>query len=109
MTAYLQTVLSRPVPGAEDEFNHWYDHTHLPEVLATPGFLAARRYTPTDPAGPYLAIYEIETNDLAAALEDLRVRARTMTMSEALDATSLVVDVFEAMGPHRDFGAESSG
>jgi hypothetical protein len=108
MTAYLQTVLNRPVPGAEDQFNHWYDHTHLPEVLATPGFLAARRYTPTDPAGPYLAIYEIETDDLGAVLEDLRARARTMTVSESLDAKSIVMDVFQAMGPHRGCDAESS-
>ena len=27
----------------EDEYNDWYSGTHIPEVLAIPGFVAARR------------------------------------------------------------------
>ncbi|GIT68955.1 MAG: hypothetical protein Ct9H300mP27_00590 [Chloroflexota bacterium] len=28
----------------EDEFNHWYNEEHLPELLAVPGVLNAARY-----------------------------------------------------------------
>ena len=38
-------VLSEPVSTADDAaYNDWYDHIHLPEVLALPGFNSARRY-----------------------------------------------------------------
>jgi hypothetical protein len=53
MTAYIQTVLSRPIPGTEEEFNRWYDSTHMPEVLSLPGFVAGQRYAPAAPSDPY--------------------------------------------------------
>jgi hypothetical protein len=76
-------VQSAPAdPAREDEFNRWYSEIHLPEIRAVPGFVAARRYrvhTPgavEDPSGqPYLAIYEIEADDLTAPLAQLRARA----------------------------------
>jgi predicted Fe-Mo cluster-binding NifX family protein len=54
-------------PSQENEFNDWYNNTHLPEALSCPGFLAARRYVIKEPhfgRGKYLAIYEIETDDI---------------------------------------------
>lgn len=54
-------------PSREEEFNDWYDNVHLPDVLKTPGFVAARRYITKeyrDGRGKYLAIYEIETDDI---------------------------------------------
>ena len=30
-------------PLREKEFNEWYDRMHLPDILETPGFVAARR------------------------------------------------------------------
>jgi hypothetical protein len=55
---------------AEDEadFNRWYDTKHVPERLAMPGFLSARRYASTDRPGRYLAVYELSTPE--AALSD---------------------------------------
>jgi hypothetical protein len=49
MTGYIQTVVTAPVVGREDEFNRWYDDTHLPEMLQVPGFVAGRRYTLAGP------------------------------------------------------------
>ncbi len=54
-------------PDREDEFNEWYNKIHLPDVLKTPGFISARRYEAKeyrDGRGKYLAIYEIETDDI---------------------------------------------
>ncbi len=60
----------------EAEFNEWYDKIHLPHVLETPGFVRATRYENTEPTegmGKFLAIYEIETNDLDQAMKALEV------------------------------------
>ncbi len=51
----------------EAEFNEWYDKTHLPDVLETPGFIRATRYENTEPSegeAKFLATYEIETGDI---------------------------------------------
>jgi hypothetical protein len=52
----------------EAEFNEWYDKTHLPDVLETPGFVRATRYENTQPSkerAKFLALYEVETDDIA--------------------------------------------
>jgi len=51
----------------ETEFNEWYDKTHIPDVLETPGFIRATRYENTEPSegeAKFLATYEIETGDI---------------------------------------------
>ena len=85
----VYVVQARPVtPEREREFNDWYDDTHIPELLAVPGFVSARRYRRVgDGGGPeYLAVYEIEADDLAAPLHELRRRsaAGETTPSDAL-------------------------
>ena len=47
-------------PEDEAELNRWYDTEHLPEKLATPGFVTATRYHSADQPGRYLAVYELE-------------------------------------------------
>lgn len=88
-------VHSRPSdPSREDEFNEWYDKTHVPEVCAVPGFVSARRFKLTeeakasDPSAyPYLAIYEIDADDPQAALKELAARAMDgrIAMSDAIE------------------------
>ena len=115
MTAYIQTVVTAPFAGREDEFNRWYDDTHLPEMLQVPGFVAGRRYTRTGPraaAGPrFLAVYEIETEDLAATLAALGAAARMMTVSDAMDQPATVTDLYEVLGERRTAadGADGGG
>jgi hypothetical protein len=46
-------------PQHEAAFNRWYDEVHLPELLACPGWLSARRYTALDGGPKYVAVYEI--------------------------------------------------
>jgi hypothetical protein len=53
-------------PADEDEFNRWYDEEHIPEKLASPGFLSARRFRLADDSPRYLVIYELD--DPQAAL-----------------------------------------
>jgi len=56
----------------EAEFNEWYDKTHLPNMLETPGFIRATRYENTRPSkgrAKYLAVYEIETDDFDSCMK----------------------------------------
>jgi hypothetical protein len=63
MKGLLLTMTEPPRP-MEEEFNAWYDTEHLPERLAIPGFISARRWV--DPqalagSGKYLATYELDS------------------------------------------------
>jgi hypothetical protein len=95
MSKHLLIVMTNPSEGREDEFNDWYTNTHLPDVLKIPGIVAAQRFglSPVQRMEPplpwsYFAIYEIETDDLAATIADLGNRSNTalMPISDAMDA-----------------------
>jgi hypothetical protein len=81
MAKGIMVVESNPVsPEREAEYNEFYDNVHLGEVCATPGIVSARRYklhdtASADPSRPqYLAIYELEGDDLGQILKALRQR-----------------------------------
>ncbi len=61
-------------PGSEDDFNRWYNETHLPEVLACPGFRSAARYECTQGEPRFLAVYELDDEDALQTPELRRVR-----------------------------------
>ena len=80
-------VESRPVSAdREAEYNTWYDEVHLPELLALDGFVAARRLRPVTDDGPYVALYEIEGDDLQAVVDEMIGAAREgrFDMSDAM-------------------------
>src|SRR5439155_18374050 len=79
---YVQT---RPVSlERESDYHRWYDETHLPEILAFDGFVAARRFEPIGDDGPFIAIYEMDAGDLEQVWAQVAEAASTGKMS-ALD------------------------
>lgn len=56
-------------PADEEEFNRWYDEEHVPEKLATPGFISARRFRICDGGPRYMVIYELANADAATSPE----------------------------------------
>ena len=98
---YQFVVFTNPLAGRDEEFNAWYTGVHLDDVLAVPGINAAQRFklaTPDDKAaGGYLAIYEIETDDIDKTMADLNGRAGTpkMVLSDAMDMTRVSATLFE--------------
>ena len=87
MEKHLFVGFTNPVEGEEDAFNAWYSDVHLKDVLKVPGIVAAQRFKLSDaqrdqPPFPwrYLALYEIETDDLNHTLTALRDRAGTTAM-----------------------------
>jgi hypothetical protein len=102
MGKYIMVVQTQPAAGREEEYNAWYDNEHLADVCAIPGVTAGRRFQALPlsqgPEGlPYLAIYEVEADDPAAVLMELRRRsaAQEMKVSEALDTSTAVLWVYE--------------
>ncbi|GAB7143772.1 DUF4286 family protein [Mycobacterium riyadhense] len=78
-------VESRPSsPDRDQEYNTWYDEVHIPELVALDGFVSARRLRPVDGDGPYVALYEIEADDLQTVLQNMLDNARNLHMSDAL-------------------------
>jgi len=104
MTRHVLVVLSNAAAGCDDDFNDWYDHQHLPDVLSVEGFVSAQRFRLSDeqlrpdepPPHRYLAVYEIEALDLAVPLRQLLsgVADGTIPLSEALDLSSLSAYAF---------------
>lgn len=85
MAKGIMLVESVPsAPDREDEYNTWYDEIHIPELLALDGIVAARRLRPVDGQGPYVAIYELEGDDLQAILDNMIANAGQLHMSDAL-------------------------
>lgn len=64
----VETELTSPELAAE--FHRQYDEIHLAEMLAVDGFVSARRFEPVGHTGPFVAVYEIEADNI----EDLPAR-----------------------------------
>jgi len=84
--------------ASESEFNAWYDGTHVPQVRAAiPAITAVHRYrlAAVPGAGPssahrYLAVYELDTDDVAGAMAALGAAAAEgrMDMTSSMDLTA---------------------
>ena len=88
----ILAVQTNAKPGEEDQFNAWYDTAHVPEIMATEGFVLGRRFravrAPDDVGAngdwlKYVAVYDIESHDLAASYASLLERFRSGTMTPA--------------------------
>lgn len=84
MERWVNNIETNCDPMREDEYNDWYNNMHIPDILATPGFVSARRDQIKDfrdGRGKYLAIYELETDDIEGTM-----RARLEKRNEELKA-----------------------
>jgi hypothetical protein len=61
---FVETWLSSP--ELADEFNRQYNEIHIKEMLDIDGYVGARRFEPLGHEGGYIAIYDIEADDLEA-------------------------------------------
>ena len=85
MAKGIYYVESRPAsPEVDAEFNRWYNNVHLPEMIALEGIVSVRRFAPVTDDGPYVAIYELEGDDLPTILKGMMVAARpgALTLSD---------------------------
>jgi hypothetical protein len=54
-------------PAMEGEFHRWYEEEHVPERIAVPGFLTARRFRAIEGGPKFLALYDLESPDVLAS------------------------------------------
>ncbi|WP_068088975.1 DUF4286 family protein [Novosphingobium rosa] len=102
MAQHKLLVLANPVDGRDDDFNHWYDTVHLPDVLKVPGVTGAERFRLSEGGQwRYLAIYELECEDPAAVSAELMSRAGTplMTMTDAFDLSTFFMATASTITP----------
>ncbi|MCU4182907.1 hypothetical protein K6U06_00910 [Acidiferrimicrobium sp. IK] len=75
----ILVVESSPEGADRDrEYNEWYDGTHIGEICAIPGVTGARRYRLHGTEGDvptYLAVYDLEADDLGAPLVEMAQRS----------------------------------
>jgi hypothetical protein len=77
-------VQSRPSSHADaDAYHRWYDETHIPEILAVDGFVAARRLRAAD-GDSYLTVYEVDDVEAAKAAMAEAQSAGAMTRPTGL-------------------------
>jgi hypothetical protein len=109
MAKHRLVVFTNAMPGRDAEFNKWYDEVHLREVVEVDGFAAAQRFVLSadqigeldadSVPGRYLAIYEIDAEDLKSAFDKLNAASGGgMTMSDALDSSSAKAIAYTALG-----------
>ncbi|MBH0779734.1 hypothetical protein [Nocardia bovistercoris] len=60
-----------------DAYHRWYDEIHMKEMLGIEGLVAARRFAPVTGEGVFVAVYEIEADDIA------HVQARLAEITKA--------------------------
>ncbi len=105
MARFLFVVFTAPTEGQEDEYNEWYDGRHLNDTVRVPGIVSGERFALADIDSPqtglpkYLALYEVETDDITEipqALAEARA-AGLMPSSAALDRSSIVAAFYEPM------------
>jgi hypothetical protein len=110
MATSYYVVLTKAVPGREEEFHEWYDAQHLPDCVKVPGVTSARRFrivsafapgaVQTEPEYTSLALYELETDDPAAVARELSARAgsEAMPMTDAFQRGGAMMMVVEPAG-----------
>jgi hypothetical protein len=83
MARYVMVALNGATPGGDAEaLERWYEDVHLADLRATPGVVSARRFktvrghAPGGELWPYVALIEIETDDIEAFQAELQRRGR---------------------------------
>ncbi len=78
----IMYVASLPVsPDKEADYHNWYNQTHLAELAEIDGVVSARRFAPTDGQGPFIAVYELDSDNLDGVLARMGELAASGQMS----------------------------
>jgi hypothetical protein len=102
---YVMVVFTEPFAGQDAEYNDWYTDVHISDVLKLDGIVAARRFKlaqmdpPQEGYPPYLALYEIETDNVSEIPGAIKraVEEGRMPLSDALDRSKNQRSYYEAL------------
>lgn len=102
MRTYL-LVFSNPVEGKEDEYNDWYTNIHVKEVVEVEGIISAQRFTLAkgqdieNQSHKYLAIYELENENVEGTMQNLVTSAAKMQMEPVIDMGDVKIAAFQSI------------
>ncbi len=101
---HLVLVLTEPTEGQTEEFDRYYEHDHIDEVLQTTGWTSGQRFKLSAEVGaacplPYLALYEAWADDAAQVLKTLNDTRDQRAQSRSLNKRTAGVWVFDETGP----------
>ena len=99
---YLETM---PVsPDHETDYHEWYNDTHLAEICSVEGVVAARRFAPIDGEGPFVAVYELDCDDLDGVVQRMGELGKSGKMSSlqylSMDAPPPIPKVYREIGSY---------
>jgi hypothetical protein len=60
----ILAIFNNAAPGREAEFEEWFQHEHLAERIAVPGFLLGRRYEAVSGQPQYFNLYLTQSADV---------------------------------------------
>lgn len=83
-------------PNEENEFNEWYDKTHIPDMLQVPGFLRATRcevFNPTQGQPKFMTIYEVETDDFNQTMAAVGEQMKRITDAGRMSNLCIIAGV----------------
>ena len=102
MGKYVMVVQSKAQDGRDDDYNEWYDNQHFGDICAIPGVTGGRRLENVmtlagEPGLQYLALYEIECDDIGAVMGEMGRRGAEglMPLSDALDGPASQLWVYK--------------
>ncbi len=103
-TGVLMVLVNNKATDREEEFNTWYNDTHLGEVCGTGSYFAAKRFVNTKPVlepgeARYLAIYETDWDDPEAAFAHMRTKSPQMNVWPHIEA--IQVKTFSFVKEHQ--------
>ena len=78
----ILAIFNNVAPGREAEFEEWFQHEHLAERIAVPGFLLGRRYEAVSGEPRYFNFYLTQSADGS----EIRRLSRAARQSDADDA-----------------------
>ena len=101
MARFTYAVLSRAIPGREEEFVAWYRDRHFGDVLRMPGVVGGklvaldfqRVYELDDaPRWTLLTLYELEGDNPETIIDSIRAASGSdeMPMSDALTKAGMI-------------------
>ena len=85
----------------EDEFNHWYNEEHLPELLSVPGVLNAARYEAVMSGPKHLACYELQSPSVVEtdAFTSRKPTEWAQKIGPRVIGSNLINNVYEMIHP----------
>ncbi len=98
-------ALTTPKPGREQDYHHWYNTVHLPELVNGLGLQGAQRFelvTKLQGAdtNQFMAIYDVETDDPEGFMAKMGAFAQSgkMTPGDATESAAGYTAFFRAIG-----------